>query len=61
MSDHIFQIAYARVRGRYNDQSWLNLSPREITEAIYREMRVIDQERANQSDDDHKPLSLAAE
>ena len=45
MSDHIFQDAYARVRGRHTDQAWFALSPREITDPIYREMRVIDSDR----------------
>ena len=34
MRDQIFQDAYARVRGRYTDQAWFALSPREITDAI---------------------------
>jgi hypothetical protein len=42
MRDPTFQDAYARVRGRYNDQDWLILPPREITNLIYREMREID-------------------
>ena len=46
MSDHVFQDAYARVRSRYSDQAWLNLAPREITDAIYREIRRIDSERS---------------
>ena len=45
MSDHIFEDAYGRVRARHSDQEWFSLTPRQITEAIYREMRVIDQER----------------
>jgi hypothetical protein len=62
MRDPIFQDAYARVRGRYNDQDWLNLPPREITNLIYREMREIDLNRA--IDADTKPqdtVALAAE
>jgi hypothetical protein len=46
MRDPTFQDAYARVRGRYDDQEWLNLPPREITNLIYREMREIDLDRA---------------
>ena len=42
MKDQIFQDAYARVRGRHTDQAWFALSPREITDAIYREIRRID-------------------
>jgi hypothetical protein len=45
VSDHIFQDAYDRVRCRHNDWAWLALSPREIADAIYREMRIIDHER----------------
>lgn len=46
MSDQIFQDAYARVRGSHDDQTWLTLSPREITDSIYREIRALDRERA---------------
>jgi hypothetical protein len=45
MSDQIFQEAYARVRGRYDDLAWFSLSPRQITDSIYREMRAVDRER----------------
>jgi hypothetical protein len=45
MSDHSFQNAYARVRGRYDDHSWFGLTPREITDLIYHEIRTIDRER----------------
>ena len=45
MSDQIFQDAYARVRARHDDQAWFALSPREITDSIYQEIRVIDRER----------------
>ncbi len=61
MSDSIFQSAYARVRDRHPDQAWFALSPREITDLIYREMRVIDRERLNAADNDHGSLPLAAE
>jgi hypothetical protein len=50
MRDPTFQDAYARVRSRYNDQDWLNLPPREITDLIYREMREIDLHRAIDAD-----------
>jgi hypothetical protein len=46
MSDKTFQIAYARVRGRHNDQAWFALSTREIADSIYREIRLIDGEGA---------------
>jgi len=44
MSDHIFQQAYDRVRHRLSEDAWLALSPRQVTEAIYQEMRRIDAE-----------------
>jgi hypothetical protein len=61
MSDHIFQDAYARVRGRHDDQSWFALSPREITDSIYREIRVLDRERMMPAESDLVPLAVAAE
>ena len=61
MSDHIFQDAYARIRGRHDDQSWFALSPREITDSIYREIRAIDRERLMHADTDFVPMPLAAE
>ena len=59
MSDQIFQDAYTRVRGRHDDQSWFALSPREITNSIYREMRTIDRERL--TDANFFPMAIAAE
>ena len=47
MPDRVFQDAYARVRGRFDDSTWFSLSPREITEAIYREIRAIDFAKAS--------------
>jgi hypothetical protein len=61
MSDHIFQDAYTRVRGRHDDQAWFALSPREITDSIYREIRIIDRERLTGADADFVPLAVAAE
>jgi hypothetical protein len=61
MSDHIFQDAYARVRGRHDDQSWFALSPREITDSIYREIRMLDRERMIGEDADMAPMAAAAE
>lgn len=46
MSDHIFQEAYSRVRARHTEETWLALTPSQITDAIYREIRAIDAERA---------------
>ena len=61
MSDQIFQDAYARVRGRHDDQSWFALSPREITDSIYCEIRNIDRERMIAASVDILPLAAAAE
>lgn len=61
MSDHIFQDAYSRVRARHDDQAWFALSPREITDSIYREIRIIDRERLMRSDGDFVPMAVAAE
>jgi len=61
MSDNVFQDAYARVRNRHNDQSWFALSPREITDAIYREIRLIDHERVTREDENIVSLTVAAE
>lgn len=61
MSDHTFQDAYARVRGRHDDQAWFALSPREITDSIYREIRLIDRERAMHQEAGFASLSIAAE
>jgi hypothetical protein len=61
MRDQIFQNAYARVRGRHTDQAWFALSPREITDAIYQEIRAIDRERLVASEADESPVAVAAE
>jgi hypothetical protein len=61
MSDQIFQDAYARVRGRHSDQAWFALSPREITDSIYREIRIIDNERLMQAEGEIIPIAVAAE
>ena len=61
MSDHIFQDAYARVRGRHNDPAWFALSPREITDSIYREIHIIDSERLSIANADYDAVPLAAE
>jgi hypothetical protein len=61
MSDQIFQEAYARVRGRHDDQAWFALSPREITTSIYREIRVIDLEHLALAEIDPAPIAVAAE
>ena len=44
MSNRTFQEAYDRVRSRYDDLEWQALTPRQIADAIYREIRAIDAE-----------------
>jgi len=61
MSDQVFQNAYARVRGRHTDQTWFALSPREITDSIYREIRIIDVERVRAAEGDFPQMAIAAE
>ncbi len=61
MSYQVFQYAYARVRGRHSDQAWFALSPREITESIYQEIRVIDGERLRMAEAAIAPMEIAAE
>jgi hypothetical protein len=45
MSDRTFREAYARAQSSYNNNDWQALSPHQVTEAIYRELRAIDAER----------------
>jgi hypothetical protein len=61
MSDQTFQSAYARVRGRHDDQSWFALSPREITDSLYREIRLLDRERLMIAESQFTEIRLAAE
>ena len=61
LSDRIFQDAYARVRGRHDDQAWFAMSPREITNSIYSEIRAIDRERLARDSADFSPVATAAE
>jgi hypothetical protein len=61
VNDDIFQDAYARVRGRHDDKAWFALSPRQITDLIYREIRIIDHERLSRAEADPAPLAVAAE
>jgi hypothetical protein len=61
MSDQVFQNAYARVRSQHNDQAWFVLSPREITDSIYREIRRIDTESMMQAETVAAPMAIAAE
>lgn len=61
MNDEVFQNAYARVRGRHNDQTWFALSPREITDSIYQEIRIIDGERLRAVELGMTTMAMAAE
>jgi len=61
MNDHIFQEAYARVRGCHDDLAWFALSPRQITDSIYREIRNIDRERLILAEADFAQMAVAAE
>jgi hypothetical protein len=42
MSDPVFLQAFATVRKSCSDGAWNTLTPRQITEAIYQEIRRID-------------------
>ena len=46
MTDPIFQQAYEVVRMTFPGDAWNALSPRQITQAIYQEIRRIDAARA---------------
>ncbi|MEJ0018928.1 MAG: hypothetical protein WDN25_20670 [Acetobacteraceae bacterium] len=46
MHDNSFQLAAQRARQAYSLDEWSNLRPREQSEAIYRELRRIDADRA---------------
>lgn len=46
MTDPIFQMAYEAVRGRHTPETWTALTPRQITDAIYREIRAIDAQKS---------------
>ncbi len=61
MSDQTFIKAYARVRGRHTNRTWQNLSAREVTDEIYKEIHLIDQQAASAADAVVEPLPLAAE
>ena len=61
MSDQVFEDAYTRVRGCYSDEAWFGLSPREVTNLIYREMRRIDLARSEAEARPPVPVPVAAE
>ena len=49
VTDPVFQQAFETVRKSYSDEAWNALTPRQISDAIYREIRRIDAERAAQA------------
>lgn len=49
MTDPVFQEAYDNVRRFHSKEGWSALTPRQITEAIYQEIRRIDALRARQA------------
>ncbi len=62
MTDTVFKEAYARVRACYSDEAWFRNTPREITTAIYAEIRAIDRERAAKaSGNGGNDMAVAAE
>lgn len=61
MNDAAFQDAYTRVRGRHDDQAWFALSPRQITDSIYREIRTLDRERLMAVEAGFAQMAVAAE
>jgi len=42
MPDPVFQKAHETVHAAYSDDAWAALTPRQITDAIYLEIRRID-------------------
>lgn len=61
MSDY-FQAAYERAQSRFTPDQWLALAPREITDAIYQEMRRMDAEAvAAIRSPDGKPATRSGE
>jgi hypothetical protein len=57
MTDPVFQQAYETVRKSWSDEAWKTLTPRQITEAIYEEIRRIDAHAA-QRRDAHRETSV---
>ena len=43
--DRIVDTAYNKIRSRYKNDAWFALSPRTITDFLYKEIRKIDAER----------------
>ena len=62
MSDQAFILAYTRVRGRHTNRTWQNLSAREITDEIYKEIHLLDMQFTGAANDAvGEPMRLAAE
>jgi hypothetical protein len=58
MNDAVFQDAYVRVRARHNDEAWASLTPQDITDLIYCEIRAIDLARARRADADFAAVTV---
>jgi hypothetical protein len=56
-----FNEAFAAARGSSSDEQWFCLTPRERSEAIYREMRLMDAETARQHTPQRKPQRTGRE
>ncbi len=62
MSDQVFVKAYTHVRGRYTNRTWQNMSAREITDEIYREIQQLDLQFSSAGEKPViEPMRLAAE
>jgi len=57
MADPVFLQAYETVRRSYSDQAWNALTPRQITDALYQEIRRIDAQIAASGGRDGAALS----
>jgi hypothetical protein len=45
INDHAFIEAFVRARGRHSNAEWSRLSPRQIAEAVHREIGTINAEQ----------------
>jgi hypothetical protein len=62
MSDQNFTKAYASVRSRHTNRTWQNLSAREISDEIYKEIHLLDlQLSAADEKTAAEPMRVAAE
>jgi hypothetical protein len=55
MRDSSFQRAVQRARRLYSPNDWTTIPPRERTDAIYRELRRIDADRAAKRAEPNQP------